>query len=104
VARREAVYTPQQAFYAAACAFAETIGAQTRYLELFREGVDDPEAVDTLASRDPGFRISLAGLDDPAGYVGILAAGSGCRHVWAQIADQLPTPSVVVVPVRGTVE
>ena len=54
-ARRGVEYTPEQVFYAAACAFAERSGVEPRYVELFREDVADPEAVDTLADRDPGF-------------------------------------------------
>ena len=96
-------YTPEQVFYAAACSIAERSGVDPRYVELFREGVADPEAVDTLADRDPGFRIGLAGLLDPASYVGRLSSACGREHVWSQIVDQLPTRAVLV-PIRGTVE
>ena len=96
-------YTPEQVFYAAACAFAERSGVEPRYVELFREDVADPEAVDTLADRDPGFRIGSAGLLDPATYVGRLSSACGREHVWSQIVDQLPIPAVQV-PIRGTVE
>jgi hypothetical protein len=96
-------YTPEQVFYAAACAIAERSGVEPRYVELFREGVDDPEAVDTLADRDPGFRVGAAGLRDPAGYVARLSSACGREHVWTQIVDQLPT-GAVLVPIRGTVE
>jgi hypothetical protein len=102
-ARRGVEYTPEQVFYAAACAIAERSGVEPRYVELFREGVDDPEAVDTLADRDPGFRVGAAGLLDPASYVAWLSSACGREHVWSQIVDQLPT-GAVLVPIRGTVE
>ena len=74
-----------------------------RYVELFREGVADPEAVDTLADRDPGLRVELAALLDPLEYVGLLAHGAGLAHVWSQVLDQLPAPTPTAVPIRGTV-
>jgi hypothetical protein len=102
-ARQGVVYTPEQVFYAAACAFAERSGVAPRHVELFREDVADPEAVDTLADRDPGIRIDLTGLLDPASYVARLSGACGRANVWSQIVDQLPTPAVVV-PIRGTIE
>jgi hypothetical protein len=101
--RQGVEYTPEQVFYAAACAFAERAGVELAFVELFRDDVADPEAVDTLADRDPGFRVALGDLFDPASYVTRLAAACAREHVWSQIADQLPTPSVVV-SVRGTIE
>ena len=102
-ARRGVEYTPEQVFYAAACGLAERSGVEPRYIELFREGVDDPEAVDTLADRDPGFRVDATGLLDPAAFVARLSSACGREHVWSQIVDQLPTRAVLV-PIRGTVE
>ena len=96
-------YTPEQVFYAAACALAERSGVEPRFVELFRDDVADPEAVDTLADRDPGFRVSVAGLLDPVSYVARLASAGGREDVWSQIVDQLPTPSVTV-PIRGTIQ
>ena len=101
--RRGVTYTPEQVFYAAACAFAERAGVEPRFVELFRDDVADPEAVDTLAERDPGFRIAVGELLDPSAYVGRLATACAREHVWSQIVDQVPTPAVVV-PIRGTVE
>ncbi|HZR00494.1 MAG TPA: hypothetical protein VFC93_16955 [Chloroflexota bacterium] len=97
-----AQHTPAQVFYAAACAYAERCGVAPRFVELFRDDVADPEAVDTLADRDPGFRVDVAGLLDPAAYVGLLARGAGQASVWAQVLDQLPAPTIAV-PIRGTV-
>src|SRR5581483_980967 len=77
-------------------------GVAPRFVELFRDDVADPEAVDTLADRDPGFRVDVAGLLDPAAYVGLLARGAGQASVWAQVLDQLPAPTIAV-PIRGTV-
>jgi hypothetical protein len=102
-ARGGVEYTPEQVFYAAACAFAERRGVEPRYVELFREDVADPEAVDTLADRDPGFRVGTSGLVDPASYLARLSSACGRADVWSQIVDQLPTPTVVV-PIRGTIE
>ena len=101
--RRLGTVTPRQVFYAAACAHAERLGVQPRYVELFRDDVADPEAVDTLADRDPGFRVALDDLPDAATYLARLAASARLDHVWAQIIDQLPTPHVVV-PLRGTIQ
>jgi hypothetical protein len=103
VGRRLQTVTPEQVFYAAACAYAEALGVQPRYLELFRDDLADPEAVDTLADRDPGFRVQLDRLADPVAYLPRLAAATRLDHVWAQVADQLPTPHVLV-PVRGTIQ
>jgi hypothetical protein len=102
-ATRGVEYTPDQIFYAAACAFAERSGVEPRYVELFRDDVADPEAVDTLADRDPGFRVSAAGRLDPASFVARLSGACGREDVWSQIVDQLPTQAVLV-PIRGTVE
>ena len=101
MARREKV-TPAAVFYAAACAYAEGAGVQPRFVELFREDSADPEAVETLADRDPGFRVALE-LAEPAAYVAGLSALSQLEHVWSQIVDQLPGLHRVV-PVRGTVQ
>ena len=101
--RRGVEYTPEQLFYAAACAFAERAGVDLAFVELFPDDVADPEAVDTLADRDPGFRIGVGELLDPASYVTRLASACAREHVWSQVADQLPTPAVLV-PVRGTIE
>jgi hypothetical protein len=95
--------TPGAVFYAAACAYAERSGTQPRFVELFQEGSADPEAVDTLAARDPGFRLSLDDLLDPTAYVAGLAAGARLAHVWSQVVDQLPAGHRIV-PVRGTVQ
>ena len=95
--------TPQALFYAVACAYAERAAVQPRFVELFREDSADPEEVDTLADRDPGFRVDLDGVPEPVAYVAGLAALSHLEHVWSQIVDQLPT-SHRVVPVRGTVQ
>src|SRR5579884_3499541 len=96
-------YTPAQVVYAAACAYAERMGVAPRHVELFRDDVADPEAVDTLADRDPGFRLDLAELIDPAAYVAALAREASLGHVWSQVVDQLPAPPLVAVPIRGTV-
>jgi hypothetical protein len=95
--------TPGALFYAAACAAAERSGVQPRFVELFQEGSADPEAVDTLAARDPGFRVSLDEVHDPAAYLASLAAAARLEHVWSQVVDQLPAGHRVV-PVRGTVQ
>jgi hypothetical protein len=79
-ASRGPEYTPEQVFYAAACAFAERSGVEPRYVELFREDVADPEAVDTLADRDPGFRVSAAGRLDPASFVAQLSGAPTTDH------------------------
>jgi hypothetical protein len=96
-------YTPEQLFYAAVGALAERAGVPPRHIELFRDDVDDPEAVDTLASRDPGFRIDLSRVADTSGFLAALASAAGCRSAYAQILDQLPTTPTVIVPIRGTV-
>jgi hypothetical protein len=101
---RRVEHTPEQLFYAAACALAERVGVEPRYVELFRDDVADPEAVDTLADRDPGMRIALGELRDPVGYVASLAAGAEREHIWSQVLDQLPSLPAVIVPIRGTVE
>jgi hypothetical protein len=103
VGRRLRTVTPAQVFYAAACAYAEALGVQPRYVELFRDDLADPEAVDTLAERDPAFRVALDGLPDGAAYLSRLAASARLDHVWAQIVDQLPAPHVLV-PLRGTIQ
>lgn len=102
-AGRRVEYTPEQLFYAAACALAERAAVEPRFVELFRDDVADPEAVDTLADRDPGIRVALGALHDPAGYVAWLAAAAGRGHVWSQVLDQLPAPPPVLVPIRGTI-
>src|SRR5262249_28027241 len=103
VAARSVVYSPQQVLYAAACAYAERVGVAPRYVELFREDVEDPEAVDTLADRDPGFRVDVGKVLDPVVFLTALARETGLAHVWSQIVDQLPAPPIVAVPIRGTV-
>ena len=103
MARSAATYTPEQVLYAAACSYAERLGVAPRYVELFREDVADPEAVDTLAERDPGFRIDLSGLIDPLAFVTTLAREASLTHAWSQVVDQLPAPPVVTVPIRGVV-
>ena len=103
MARSSTTYTPEQVLYAAACAYADRLSVAPRYVELFRDDVADPEAVDTLADRDPGFRIELSGLMDPLAFVTILAREAGLGHVWSQVVDQLPAPPVVTVPIRGVV-
>jgi hypothetical protein len=95
--------TPRQLFYAAACAYAERLGVQPRFIELFRDDLADPEAVDTLADRDPGFRVALDDLPDAAAYLSRLAGPARLDHVLPQIVDQLPTPHVLV-PLRGTIQ
>lgn len=95
--------TPGQVFYAAACAYAERAGVQPRFVELFRDDMADPEAVETLSERDPGFRVALDGLPDAPTYLARLASAARLEHVWAQVTDQLPSPQVLV-PVRGTIE
>ena len=103
MARSSPTYTPEQVLYAAACAYAERLGVAPRYVELFPEDVADPEAVDTLADRDPGFRVDVAGLLDPAVYLAAMAREVGLTHVWSQLVDQLPNRPVVSVPIRGEV-
>jgi hypothetical protein len=103
VARSSTTYTPEQVLYAAACAYAERLEVAPRYVELFREDVADPEAVETLADRDPGFRVDLAGLIDPAAYLAAMAREAGLAHVWSQLVDQLPSRPVVTVPIRGVI-
>ena len=103
MARALGTVTPQAVFYAAACAYAERTSVQPRFVELFQEGSDDPEAVDTLADRDPGFRVALDDLTEPASYVTALAGATQLGHVWSQVVDQLPAGHRVV-PVRGTVQ
>jgi hypothetical protein len=103
VGRRLGTVTPRQLFYAAACAYAERLGVQPRYIELFRDDLADPEAVDTLADRDPGFRVALDDLPDAAAYLGRLAGPARLDHVLTQVVDQLPTPHVLV-PLRGTIQ
>ena len=100
--RRLGTVSPEQVFYAAACGYAERVGVKPRYVELFRDDLADPEAVDTLADRDPGFRVALDHLPDAVAYLTRLAAATRLDQVWAQVADQLPTPHVLV-PVRGTI-
>src|SRR5687767_11351863 len=95
--------TPEALFYAAACAYAERAAVQPRFVELFREDSADPEAVDTLADRDPGFRVALDELPEPVAYVTSLAAATHLGHVWSQVVDQLPADHRVV-SVRGTVQ
>ena len=95
--------TPGQVFYAAACAYAEWAGVDPRNVELYRDDVADPEAVDTLAARDPGARVALVGLADAGEYVARLATSARLEHVWSQVHDQLPAPNPVAVPIRGTV-
>lgn len=101
--RSSTTYTPDQVLYAAACAYAERMGVAPRYVELFRDDVADPEAVDTLADRDPGFRIDLAGLIDPGAYLASMAREAGLPNVWSQLVDQLPTRPVTSVPIRGVI-
>ncbi|HEV8637362.1 MAG TPA: hypothetical protein VG370_24340 [Chloroflexota bacterium] len=101
--RRLETVSPEQVFYAAACGYAERVGVQPRYVELFRDDLADPEAVDRLADRDPGFRVALDDVPDAVAYLTRLAAATRLAHVWAQVADQLPTPHVLV-PVRGTIQ
>lgn len=103
MARSIPTYTPQQVLYAAACAYAERLSVAPRYVELFREDVADPEAVDTLADRDPGFRVDPVGLLDPVAYLTALAHEVGLAHVWSQVLDQLPARPVVAVQIRGVV-
>jgi hypothetical protein len=103
VERSSTTYTPEQVLYAAACAYAERLGVAPRYVELFRDDIAEPEAVDTLADRDPGFRIDLSGLIDPLAYVSLLARETELAHVWSQVVDQLPARPVVTVPIRGVV-
>ena len=102
MARGLRTVTPEAVFYAAACALAERSAVQARFVELFSEDSADPEAVDTLGDRDPGFRLNLDTLDDAAGYVGGLAVLARLEHVWTQVLDQLPSGHRVV-PVRGIV-
>lgn len=102
MARGLGTVRPEAVFYAAACAYAERSAVQPRFVELFSEDSADPEAVETLADRDPGFRLALDAIDEPAAYVTALAALTRLEHVWAQIVDQLPSPHRVV-PVRGIV-
>jgi hypothetical protein len=95
--------TPEAVFYAALCAYAERAAVQPRFVELFQEGSADPEAVDTLADRDPGFRVALDDLTEPAAYLTALAGATHLGHVWSQVVDQLPAEHRVV-PVKGTVQ
>lgn len=104
VPRRVDRLTLEQLFYAAACAAAERCGAPPRYVELFRDDVADPEAVETLADRDPGFRVDLAALDDPLSFVAALAQYSSLGRVWGQIIDQLPATGIIAVPIRGSIQ
>lgn len=103
MARSSTTYTPEQVFYAAACAYAERLGVAPRYVELFPDDVADPEAVDTLADRDPGFRVDVAGLIDPIAYLASTAREVGLLHVWSQLVDQLPARPVTAVPIRGVI-
>lgn len=101
--RSSTTYTPEQVLYAAACAYAEWLEVAPRYVELFRDDVADPEAVDTLADRDPGFRVDLTGLIDPVAYLTLMARDVGLANVLSQLLDQLPARPVVSVPIRGVV-